>query len=235
MIDTLLSQRPNNGIYWDELSYSKTPYHYSEPWDQCSGDIDRKTGKVIRLKSSVALLTKPWRLKQAKKIQQKGLLLGNGPLFCDDIRALNIQTFVETARSEFAARAQLYSPIALGNHLIESDEGDCYRNMLSALDYGCVYAWYSGWISVKYQTLAGSMYPITPIELGPGYIIGEERIITRKSGWYGWNDTSSHELVVFDATGRLVEDFVAPQEKRNGNNFTKLELPPNFSAVIIKK
>ena len=37
-----------DGIYWDELSYSATPYHYGEPWDGYSGDIDPKTMKVAR-------------------------------------------------------------------------------------------------------------------------------------------------------------------------------------------
>ena len=45
------------------------------------------------------------------------------------------------------------------------------------------------------------MFPITPVELHEGYIIGQERIITNRSGLFGWGDSSRHEVHVFDDQG----------------------------------
>ena len=86
-----------------------------------------------------------------------------------------------------------------------------YRTMLRALDYGCVYYWYHDLqvgIPAHYH-LTRYMFPITPTELHEGFIIGEERIVTNRSGLFGWNDASEREVHVFDDEGREVERKLA--------------------------
>ena len=51
------------------------------------------------------------------------------------------------------------------------------------------------------------MFPITPVELHEGYIIGQERIVTNRSGLFGWGDDSRHEVHVFDDQGREVPEL----------------------------
>jgi len=46
------------------------------------------------------------------------------------------------------------------------------------------------------------MFPITPMELHEGYIIGKERIVTNRSGLFGWGDNSKHEVHVFNEEGK---------------------------------
>ena len=65
-------------------------------------------------------------------------------------------------------------------------------------------------------------------------MIGRERIITRKSGLFGWGDTSPHEVHVYDDSGREVPGYPAPQITRNGVNFTELRLAEDWSAVIVR-
>ena len=45
------------------------------------------------------------------------------------------------------------------------------------------------------------MYPITPVELRAGMVLGEERILTNRSGRYGWPDNSAAAIHVIDADG----------------------------------
>lgn len=234
-IDMLMNELKVDGIFWDEISYSMVPYHYGKPWDECSGDIDMRTHEVIKLKSSVSLISKSWRVKQAKRILERGYLMGNGALYCNDMRKLNIPCFAETAQSTFCARTHLYTPIALGDHLSEATEQDAYNNMLNALDYGCVYYWYGDQVYPTHKTLTDKMYPVTPIRLGPGYIIGRERILTRVSGFFGWNDSSAHQVFVFDEKGKQVEGHKVETKVVDGKTFSEINLWPNWSAAIIRK
>jgi len=108
--------------------------------------------------------------------------------------------------------------------------------MLAALDYGCVYHWYNDMnVIPTHHHLTRYMYPITPIELHEGYIMGRERIITKKSGLFGWGDGSAHEVHVFDDTGREVDDFEAPLVEKDGMTYTELRIAEDWSAGIVRR
>ncbi len=235
-VDIILNDIKADGVYWDELEYSAYAYHYGEPWDGCSADIDAKTMKIRRLKSSVTLLSQPWRVALIKEIMARGPFIANGQPHTRTMARLKFPRFVETGSVSNCALAQIHSPIALGDHLTERSEADAYRNMVAALDYGCVSHWYSdAQVIPAYETLTKFMYPITPLELHEGYIIARERILTNRSGLFGWGDRSAREVHVFDDTGREVPDFKAPTVERDGATFTELRLAEGWSAAIVKK
>ena len=235
-LDMLLNKIDLDGIFWDEIAYSMVPYHYGKPWDGVSGDIDMKTFEVKQLKSSVSLISKGWRLKQAKKILSGGrTLIANGPVDCQEIRDMHIPAFTETGQGSFCARTHLYSPIALGDHLSEVTEVDAYRGMLNALNYGCVYYWYSEEVTTTHKTLTEHMYPITPVRLGAGFLFGEERILTRVSGFFGWDDLSDFDVYVYDENGVLKTDVKTERVVVNGKSFAKISLWPDWSAAIVRK
>nr|HPM85322.1 hypothetical protein [Candidatus Anammoximicrobium sp.] len=148
---------------------------------------------------------------------------------------LHFPRFVETGSISRCTRAQMYSPIALGDHLTERSELDAYRVMLRALDYGCLYYWYNDLTVVPtHPHLTSYMFPATPIELGDGYLIAKERIVTNRSGLFGWGDSARPEVHVFDDQGREVPDFTAPTVVQDGMTFTELRLPEDYSAAIVR-
>lgn len=235
-VDLILDDIKADGVYWDELEYSAYAYHFGEPWDGCSADIDPKTMKIRRLKSSVTLLSQPWRVALIKEIMARGPFIANGQPHTRTVARLKFPRFVETGSGSNCTRAQLHSPIALGDHLTERSEEDAYRNMVAALNYGCVSHWYSDMqVIPAYETITKFMYPITPIELHEGYIIGKERILSNRSGLFGWGDASQHEVHVYDDTGREVPGFKAPTVKRDGATFTELRIAEGWSAAIVRK
>jgi len=234
LIDDILDLNVD-GLYWDEFAFSATAYNYGGTWDRVSADIDMRTHKIIRTKSSIALISLPWRLKQAKKILSRGHLHCNGAIYCDALRKLHIPTFAETGQSIFCARMQLGSPIVLGDHLTEATQEDAYENMLNALDYGCVYYWYSHKVYPQYHTITEHMFPITPIRLGPGFIIGKERILTKSSGYFGWGGNDEFEVYVYDQNGRLLPEFPVPVIVTDEGKFAQLDLKNKYSAVIVRK
>jgi len=108
--------------------------------------------------------------------------------------------------------------------------------MLAALDYGCVYHWYNDVLVIPtHHHLTRYMYPITPLELHEGYVIGNERIITNRSGLFGWGDNSKHEVHVFNDEGREVEGFEAPLITLEDKTCTELRIGEDWSAAIIRK
>ena len=48
------------------------------------------------------------------------------------------------------------------------------------------------------------MFPITPVELREGYVVGKERTVTCVSGSYRWASRRKPKVLVFDLTGRAV-------------------------------
>lgn len=235
-VDRILDEIRADGVYWDELEYSALPYHYGEPWDGCSADIDARTHTVTRLKSSVALLSQPWRLALAQKILARGPLIANGQPHTRTMAQLKISRFVETGSPSNCAHAQLHSPIALGDHLTERTTADAYRGMVRALDFGCLSHWYSdAQVIPTHPTLAQYLFPSTPVELHAGYLIARERIVTNRSGLFGWGDDARHEVHVFDAEGREQKDFRAPFITRDGQTFSEVRLAAGWSAAILRR
>ena len=77
-------------------------------------------------------------------------------------------------------------------------------------------------------------YPSTPLEINAGYVIAAERIITKVSGSFGWNDASKHTVYVYDHTGREVKKHNMKTVASDGKVFTEIRLPMNWSAVIVR-
>jgi hypothetical protein len=129
----------------------------------------------------------------------------------------------------------LYTPIALGDHITERTELDCYRWMLAALNYGCVYHWYHDQVlPITFKTLTEYMYPITPVELGQGYIIGKERIITAKSGWFSFGDKAQADAHFYGQDG-IEAKRELPQAEKDGQTWFKVELAENESCALVRK
>jgi hypothetical protein len=234
-IDVIIDKIGADSVYWDEIAYSKYKYHYGEPWDGCSADIDPSTLQINRLKSSVSLISLPFQVKLIERIMAHGPLVTNGMPQTRTHAQLKYQAFTETGSISNCLRTLLYSPVALGDHLTERSGTDAYRWMVKALDYGCVYNWYSQRVIPQYPTIASYMFPITPLELHEGYIIGAERILTNRSGMFGWGDGSQHEVHVFNDEGAEVTDFSAPSSTIDGNTYTELRIAEGWSAAIIRR
>lgn len=247
-VEMMLAPQPDglgcDGVYWDEFEYSRYQYAYhvaedgrgALPWDGVSADIDPKSLKIVRLKSSVELISQPFRLALARSILARGPLVGNGQPHTRTMVQLHFPRFVETGSISRCSLAQTFSPIALGDHLTERSERDAYRVMLRALDFGCLYYWYNDMtVTPTHRHLTSYMFPATPIELGEGYLIAKERIVTNRSGLFGWGDSSRHEVHVFDDQGRETPGFEAPTVVHDGMTFTELRLPEDYSAAIVRE
>ncbi len=235
LIDLRFEQLGVDGIYWDEVEYSALKWDYSPAhWDGVSGLIDTRTHKLTRKISNVMLATQAWRIATAKALLERGPLVGNGSPQTAGMTQVHFPRFAETGSISNLTKGQLYSPISLGDHLTERTVQDCYRNMLKALDYGSVYYWYTQVYPTE-PTLTSWMFPVTPVALGEGFIIGEERILTNRSGYFGWGDKSTFEAVVFNEKGQRTDAITIPLVVQNGKNLAEVRIPGGYSVALIRK
>ena len=239
VLDDILENWDVDGIYWDEFHYSGKEFHYGEPWDNCSADIDMETHKIDKLKSSVFLIQRPWKTRMVDKIRAKGKrIYANG---CTALHGFEDKidfTFTETQLKTNNARVHFTTPLAHENCDGMKSMQDYYLKMIDSLDYGVLGNF--SFISVPHTndvwpTIAEHMYPTTPLELHKGYVIGKERIVTKTSGRFGWNDASEHTVRVFNAVGQEVKEHGMKTVTIDGRTFTDIRLAGDWSAVIIRK
>ncbi|MCX6901869.1 MAG: hypothetical protein NT105_24570 [Verrucomicrobia bacterium] len=223
------------GIYWDEMDGSSETYTFDGRWDGHTVVMNPKTLKVLQKPAMITLLSQEWRIKQAKDILKHGPLIANGQPQTESMARVHFLRFVETGDINHLIHAQLYTPVGLGDHLTEKTEKDIARQIRAHLRFGCLYYYYGSHIQTTHPQLTSRMYPFTPIELHPGVLIGKERILTTRSGTFGWGDRSKHEVHAFDDAGREVLDFKAETTECNGATLTELSLAKGWSAAIMRK
>ena len=237
LIEARWQDFPLTGIYWDEMAYSAHKYDCNDSyWDGVTADIDPDTHRITRKRSSVTLATLSWRKVTAERIMARGLLIGNGAPQTRTFARLRFPRFIETGSITKLTKGQLYTPVALGDHLTERTATDCYQNMLKALDFGAVYYWYYYRVEPHAQpTLTDFMFPITYIEMGPGFVIGRERILTNRSGLFGWGDDSPFEAVVFDREGKRTDTVRVPRLFEDGQAFAEVRIAEGYAVALIRR
>lgn len=105
-----------DGLFIDlfECGDASHPYHYGQPWDGCSGDVDVSNGRLLGLKSSVALLTHDFRLSLVRDLQAQGkAVVGNMAPWTQTSADLRLPRLVECKRdSDYASLDVCATPLA---------------------------------------------------------------------------------------------------------------------------
>ena len=235
-IDVRLDELGADAFYWDEYNQSRGAYTYTPGmWDGCSADIDTKTYKIRRLKGAVHLLSLPFLKHHIERVIDRVPAFFNGAPHSRTLADLHFQCFTETGSITNCHRVVLYTPVALGDHLTERSQQDAYGVMLKALDWGCLYAWYSNVVIPTHKTITEHMFPATPIELHEGFIICEERIVTNRSGLFGWGDGSDFTIYVYDREGRVTKGEEAKHVTGDGKSYAEVRIPEGYSAAIVRE
>jgi hypothetical protein len=234
-VEMILDECGADGVYWDELSQSRWQYHFGEPWDGVSADVDKETLTISRKKAAVSLITHPFREQMLHRLLDSGIpLIGNGNPRTTTMMGYHFPRFIETGSISNLVKGHLYTPIGLGDHLSETTAQHCIDGMRRHLDYASLYYFYSASIAMRHPGITGQMFPCTPMELGEGYIIAKERILTNRSGNFGWGDGSQAEVHVYGPDGREVELEYKTVE-RDGARYVELRLPRSHVAALVRR
>ncbi len=231
LADWMLETVGADGLYWDCYDYWNVT-HYGELWDGWTADIDPKSHEIIRKKSRLTLISWPWRERLTARLLSEGRpLVANGNPALTSEYKYQFPRFVETADISSLSRTHLFTPIALGDHVTERNEVDSFRWMLRAMDWGGLYYWY-GQIPTR-PAFTTYMFPFTPVELHRGYLVGEERILTKESGLFGWGDDRPFEVHVFDRLGRETDEIEVPRVVKDGKAYAEARIPEGYAVAIV--
>lgn len=202
--DWYMTEMKVDGLYWDEMEgvgYGQPLVTYNVS-DGYSCELDPVTYTIKREIGINTIMGEKHRVAVIKKVRERGGdLMGNGPISTKSILALKPQRMIEIQHNDYwNYEGNLGSP--LGYAASRTDFGNWVRalNMATLLigtryDYG--------------YDISRYVFPFTPIELHPGYLLGRERIIATNSGSYGWPGAKCLvEVRYFDSKGKLTErDF----------------------------
>ena len=123
--------------------------------------------------------------------------------------------------------------------MTEKTEKDIARQIRTHLRFATLYFFYSSKIEMTHPQLTDCMYPFTPVELQPGVLIVKERILTARSGTFGWGDRSRARVRVFDADGREQaadgRNAGLKETTVDGERRYELKLPSKWVACLERK
>lgn len=236
-VEFMLDDLQADGIYNDCFTHDSAAWAWGLPWDGCTVSIDPQTHAVGQPYSSVVLLQQPWKVQFARMVHGRGkLLMGNGPLFTRTMLREKVPTFTETNSFAFLVDTHLSCPWGLGTHS-NADQTEASRAYMARrmLDYAGVYSVYTWDKATSADPFIRYFFPLTPLELRAGVLIGEERILTNRSGRFGWGDTSRAEVHVFDAEGQAVPKPEVKEVREKGRVLTEVRVPPNGFAALVRK
>lgn len=214
-----------DGLYWDEMenvAYGAPLVTYNLA-DGHSCLIDPKTYALQREIGITTLLGESHRLAVIERARRNGgAVMGNGPPATRAMLATHVPRMVEIQHNDYwCYEGNLGAPLGYMSSRMD------FGNVVRALSLACLP------VGTRYDyphEISRYLFPFTPIELHPGYLLGKERIVTLHSGSYGWPSVRCRAIVRrFDRDGKLA----ASEERTIGPDAqTPVKLAAGEVAVI---
>lgn len=202
-----------DGIYSDEFSWAGTSrgysrYDYSRQ-DGYSADLDEQ-GNVVHLKSDNAMASEPSQLQITGEVLKRGkFFLGNGGNVLTSLFKLPIHRFIEGGNgpSRIGQGHLSAVPLILGNMGDTATVGGVFDSVKLCLQQGSIYSPVAVNLLLEGDTnFVSKLYPLTVRELGPGYVIGQERVITMVTRGFKWPAEGGHVRIYrYDKSGTRVD------------------------------
>ncbi len=234
-VDCLINDIGVKGIYWDEMSYSVQQVASHLPWDGHTVAIDRATHQVTDKLTSIPLIMQPLALKIVDHIRGKGLFfMANTQAHTRTMMQQKLVRFVETGTYSALAETNLGCPLGLGNHSNEDTHAESATHVRELLKRGAVYYGHYYSRDAAPWNYTSVMFPITPEQIGPGYVLGQERIHTAVSGRFGFPDGAAADVYVVNGNGERVEGM-AQEVTEGGKRRYEIRMPGDHFAVLVRK
>lgn len=220
-----------DGIYWDEMentSYGSPELTYNI-FDGHSAVLDPKTWTIQREVGITSLTSLPFRMAIIDEVKkQNGVLLGNGPAGSLQILQTGVQRMIEIQHNDtYGYQGNLETPLGYISGYI------AWENFLRAFNQAMLPV--SGFNAKGFShDITPYLFPFTPIEIHPGYMLGQERIIVTHDGNYGWhNEKVLSYTRHFDQNGKLTTTHFPINITANGAR-AAVTLQKNEAAVLEK-
>ncbi len=225
-----------DGMNCDEFSYSGVETAFLDGlennWDGCTALIDGSNFQFIKKTTKASLLQLEHRSSMIDYFKNNNRpFVFSGPSETRTILAKKVPSYAESLSYHSLSTMHLSSPLAYGNHDMTQNDRARSKMVREMLGKGCLllpWIWSDEPIGQHYIPL---MYPITPIELREGMVIGKERIISNKSGIYGWVEGYDANVYVFNGNGQQI---VNPDVVKAGGQWS-VRMPSDHFVILVRK
>ena len=223
-----------DGIYLDGGGPVREGRYGYDRWDGVTVNIDPETGRISRRYTDHMLVIGdvPCRTLFDYVLGRGGTMVCNGHHYTEQMQSYPIPRFLETGglydplalgrgeKPPLIPAMHLYghldAPVALaqhpgnhGEHALRNYAKFVMKCVITHLRHGLLYYYYGTEIP---ETGPGSgeygpinhMFPITPVELHEGWILGREKIVTARSLDLVWEKDGRPEVHLFDIRGRQI-------------------------------
>jgi hypothetical protein len=235
-VNTLIDDIGAKGIYWDEMSYSVERYAQGLPWDGHTVTMDPRTHEITGKLTSIPLAMQSLSLKIVDYIRGKGLFfMANSQAHTRTMMRKNIVCFVETGSYSALSDTHLGCPLGLGNHSDEPTQAESAEHVRELLQRGAVYYGHYYSRDPAPWNFTSIMFPITPQQIGPGYVLGKERLHTAISGRFGFPDGAAAEVYVVNASGERVTSGMVSEVREAGKRLYEIRMPSDHFAILVRQ
>ena len=195
--------------------------------------MDEK-GKIIALKSDNAYTSEAFKSALVQRLTANGkLFLGNGGDCTRVVSSSAGHGFMEgTALVNMAEGHLLQVPLVLGNYGDETTAPGVMQSVRDALKVGCIYSPHirTNLVISGEDNFVCKLYPVTVVEIGPGFVAAKERLIVEHSGTFSWPNAPDGEvtLYIYDKNGKRINHGTAAVVK---NEKITLQVPENGLVI----
>ena len=225
----LLDEVGMDGIYFDMFALGQVGSFrtYTGEWDGISADVDFNTGEIHGKYVDCSLAAIEAKVNLVNYLHSRGkIVFANRHSTSHEEQSLPVNRFTETGwvlkdmnwkdgtkppAFNYLFFAHLNSPLGYGLDYAPGKKPDIRRIMKSVIAYlrhGMVCFYALCHVPDKSDPAGAGfgpinhMFPITPVELGEGFIVAEERILSAVSMNRLWKKQGKPVVRVFDMTGR---------------------------------
>jgi hypothetical protein len=231
--DWALGVAKADGIYCDEFNHYNcvSPRTYGQ-WDQHYVELDDSTfgvkpGPRIAL---LSLVTDEAQELYARNIMRQGVFLANAQPVTRRLQNLHFPRFCESPDPRRGLHCALFSPLVYGNPPLPADEAGLFQFIRDRVLY-CAVTHLGGMPKLTRPCVTAQMFPFTPVDIRPGLLTGEERIISTRSGAFGWPGEFRARLYLYDQAGVLTQ---ADPPVRLYRSKCKLTVPAKGMAILVR-
>lgn len=237
-----------DGLYWDEMSrafggsgWVSGLADYAHP-DGYTFEIDPATGRIVAECGAPELASLPFKLALLRAFEARGatVVANTTPTTLTETRERFVR-FNETSIPHHPGtiyKSWTYTPVAYAGYSVYHTPGVTEEMFLAdirdKLWHANLYLFSAPMFYhlFTHENLATYEYPITPVELDWGVIIGRERIITMRSGRFGWpGERWSGEVIYFDGEQRVRERKAVTAE---ADGYVDVSFAKGEAAVVVR-
>lgn len=232
----LVEDKNVDGVYFDgfELATGNERYNYNtDLWDGITVEMNPRTHEVEGKRSINVLLSQPWKVDAVNYLRRNGkIILANGAPTTQTMQNLHVPRFVEVNSFSNLTQQNLSTPLGLGTMLGAEDPASLATMAMGMLAKGGVLIPYQ--LGDQVAPFLREFFPLTPLRLESGAVLGRERILTSRSGRFGWRSGAASRVEVFGPDGMPAQPKSMRQVTENGRTLTDLELGKGQFAVLVR-